>query len=192
MARENKTKYALLGLLSWGPMSGYDIKKNIEASLGNFWQEGYGQIYPMLKRLTTDALAARSVKRQEGKPDRHVYTITDQGLDALQQWLTEPVEYQPGRNELLLKLFFGRRTEREGLIAHVQAYQQRCQTLQQKYAGIETHLRATCEHETHSELPYWLMTLSFGKHESEARLRWCEETLAMLQELADSHEPSAR
>lgn len=189
MARENKTKYALLGLLSWGSMSGYDIKKNIEASLGNFWQESYGQIYPMLKRLTTDELATRSVERQEGKPDRHVYTITARGLDALQQWLAEPVEYQPGRNELLLKLFFGQQTKREGLIAHVQTYQERCRTLQQKYAGIEAHLRATCE--SHSELPYWLMTLNFGKCETEARLRWCEETLAMLQELGDLHEPSA-
>ncbi len=189
MARENKTKYALLGLLSWGPMSGYDIKKNIEASLGNFWQEGYGQIYPMLKRVTTDALVTRSVERQEGKPDRHVYTLTDEGLDTLRQWLVEPVEHQPGRNELLLKLFFGQRIERAGLIAHVQTFQERCRTLQQTYAGIETQLHATCE--GHSELPYWLMTLNFGKHESEARLRWCEETLAMLQDMADSQEPSA-
>ncbi len=49
MARENKTKYALLGLLNVCPGSGYDIKKLMEQSTSNFWNESYGQIYPILK-----------------------------------------------------------------------------------------------------------------------------------------------
>lgn len=181
MARENKTKYALLGLLSWRPMSGYDIKKTIEISLSNFWQEGYGQIYPMLKRLADEGLAERSVIRQEGKPDRNVYTITDAGRDVLQQWFTEPVEYQAGRNELLLKLFFGRQAARESILQHVEVYQARWQALQQKYSDLDAHLRHTCADQP--DLPYWLMTLSYGKHESQARLAWCEETLAILRDL---------
>ena len=67
--------------------------------------------------------------------------------------------------------------------------QELCRTSQQKYAGIEAQSRTTCE--AHSALPYWLMTLNFGKYEREVRFRWCEETLAMLQAMADSHKPSA-
>ena len=42
--REVKSKYAILGMLSIEPMSGYDIKKEVEKSISNFWTESYGQI----------------------------------------------------------------------------------------------------------------------------------------------------
>ena len=50
MAKENRSKYAVLGMLATGPKSGYDIKQTIETSIGHFWNESYGQIYPILKR----------------------------------------------------------------------------------------------------------------------------------------------
>jgi DNA-binding PadR family transcriptional regulator len=49
--REVKSKYAILGMLSIAPMSGYDIKKQVETSISNFWSESYGQIYPALRNL---------------------------------------------------------------------------------------------------------------------------------------------
>ena len=79
MPRENKTKYAVLGLLAYAPLSGYDIRRIYAQSLGNFWSESYGHIYPILKRLEDEGLATREVQRQTGKPDRNVYTITDAG-----------------------------------------------------------------------------------------------------------------
>ena len=44
MARSNRTRYTVLGTLTHGPMTGYDIKKFIESSINNFWRESYGQI----------------------------------------------------------------------------------------------------------------------------------------------------
>ena len=44
MAKENKSKYAVMGVLSICPASGYDIKKFMECSTSNFWSESYGQI----------------------------------------------------------------------------------------------------------------------------------------------------
>ena len=43
------TPNALLGLLSLRPMSGYDIRQVISESIGYFWSESYGQIYPGLE-----------------------------------------------------------------------------------------------------------------------------------------------
>src|SRR5438045_3830581 len=94
MGKENKSKYAVLGMLSLAPMSGYDLKKNIEMSTGNFWTESYGQIYPMLKQLAEEGLTTSHIEKKEGRPERHVYTLTDNGWEALRHWLTEPVEYQ--------------------------------------------------------------------------------------------------
>src|SRR5215472_7142408 len=107
MAKENKSRYALLGILSMCPGSGYDFKKLMEQSTSNFWSESYGQIYPLLKQLEQDGLATHHNEKQEGKPERYVYALTSQGREALERWLTGPVERGVERNELLLKLFFG-------------------------------------------------------------------------------------
>ena len=82
MAKENKSKYAVLGVLSICPGSGYDIKKFMEQSTSNFWNESYGQIYPILKQLVEEGLAASHAEKQEGKPEKYIYTLTEQGKQA--------------------------------------------------------------------------------------------------------------
>src|SRR5260221_4346141 len=86
MAKENKSRYALLGMLSIRPGSGYDIKKFMEQSTSNFWHESYGQIYPLLKQLVDEGLATSHTEKQEGKPERYIYTLTNKGLEELRQW----------------------------------------------------------------------------------------------------------
>ena len=49
--RSSSSKEVLLGLLAIQPMSGYDLGQNIRTSVGHFWNESYGQIYPNLKAL---------------------------------------------------------------------------------------------------------------------------------------------
>ncbi len=182
MPKENRSKYAILGLLSWGPMSGYDIKKAAEQSISNFWNESYGQIYPILKRLAAEGLATASVEKQVGKPDRYVYALTEKGRQALQRWLRKPAEQGVGRIEILLKLFFGRQVAVPDNIRQIQRFQARQRQLLQKYDAIEARLRA--EHAQHPDLPYWLMTISYGRHTSQAQLHWCEESLAVLNRMS--------
>jgi PadR family transcriptional regulator AphA len=83
MARENKSQYAVLGALSMRPMSGYDIKKTFEQSIGSFWSESYGQIYPILRSLVAEGLATSRVEKQPGGPDRRVYALTEAGREEL-------------------------------------------------------------------------------------------------------------
>src|SRR3989441_13271562 len=106
--RRNRTRYAILGVLSRRPMSGYDVKKLIERSIAHFWNESYGQIYPSLNRLADEGLAERRRERQRGKPDRHVYSLTSKGRAELLRWLALPARLGPVRSELLLKLFLCR------------------------------------------------------------------------------------
>jgi PadR family transcriptional regulator, regulatory protein AphA len=186
MSKENKSKYAILGVLSYGPMSGYDIKKFIQQSISNFWNESYGQIYPILKQLTAEGLASSHTEKQEGKPERYMYTLTGKGWEALQQWLTEPSEHLVGRIEILLKLFFGRHTPVSTSIEHVQRFRTLQVQLLHKYAEIEKHINASCSDET--ERLYLLMTVSYGLHESQALVAWCDETLAALSTLAEKEQ----
>src|SRR5690242_10382811 len=110
-ARARSTPYAVLGMLSLAPMSGYDIRKESEQSIGYFWSESYGQIYPALRDLKAQGLIRRRPGPRGGGRDRHVYEITERGREALAAWRAEPPRDMPLRNELLLKLFFGRAGE---------------------------------------------------------------------------------
>jgi DNA-binding PadR family transcriptional regulator len=180
MARENKSKYAIMGILSVSPASGYDIKKRIEKGVGYFWHEGYGQIYPILKQLVEDGLATKLVQEQEGKPDRIVYTLTEKGQADLKKWLSEPVEPQVERSEILLKLFFGDQVPIPTTVKHVQHFRQLQVQRLQRCKEIEREIKADLHH--HPNQPYWLMTASYSIHSSQSLIAWCDETLARLAE----------
>jgi hypothetical protein len=75
----------LLGLLAIEPMSGYDLGLTIRASVGHFWNESYGQIYPNLKKLETERFVISKTERQKGKPDRR-------GSQAKPIWTRRGVE----------------------------------------------------------------------------------------------------
>ena len=175
------TPNALLGLLSLGPMSGYDIRQLIQRSIGHFWSESYGQIYPGLKRLAVAGLVEKKTERKKGSPDRHVYSLTTNGHEQLRRWLKLPVAEAVPRNELLLKLFFGGQVSPSVSREHVQAYLESHQKELQVYGAIAKRLRK--EEANDPQLPFWLMTLSMGRHRSAATVKWCKETISSLDKL---------
>ena len=78
----NRTRQAILGFLTWGPMSGYDIQRVVSGSISNFWQESFGRIYPMLAELERDGLATMREESSPGGRPRKVYSITEDGRAA--------------------------------------------------------------------------------------------------------------
>src|SRR5437867_4219260 len=99
-------KYALLGFLNATPLTGYDLKRLIDSSTGNFWHAELSQIYTTLKRLEADGLIFSQVQPQEVRPDRKIYSVTDAGRRDLREWLNTPqIERSPLKEPLLLKLF---------------------------------------------------------------------------------------
>ena len=175
------TPNALLGLLSLGPMSGYDIRQLIPRSIGYFWSESYGQIYPGLKRLAAAGLVEKETKRQKGKPDRYVYSLTAEGRARLKDWLKLPAADVVPRSELLLKLFFGAHVSPSVNREHVTVFLETQEKALKTYAAVGKALRR--EEANDPQLPYWLMTLSFGRHRSAALVTWCKETLKELERL---------
>ncbi len=179
--KENKSKYAILGILSLGPMSGYDIKKMFQKSVAKFWNESYGQIYPLLKALVDEGFAVKSIEKQAGKPDRHVYALTDRGREELQRWLIEPVERQIGRIEIALKLFFGRQVPLPDNIRQVEHFGEIQQRELEELKALEERVKE--EKAGNPNLPYWLMTVNYGQHVTSALIQWCDETLSALNKM---------
>ena len=189
MARTRTTVYAVLGMLSIEPMSGYDMKKFAGESIGHFWSESYGQLYPTLRELERGGLVAMETERREGGTDRKVYRLTEAGLEELRRWIVRPVERRPVRDELLLKLFFGRHVGAE----HLRATVEQMRGEQERALGaLRVAEGEISEEREHPDFPYWMMTLRFGLDMGEAYLRWCDETLAELRALERVEEGSKR
>lgn len=182
MAKENKSRYAILGMLALKPTSGYGIKKLMERSTSNFWSESYGQIYPILKQLTGEGLATSHTERGEGKPERNVYTLTAQGKSELLNWLEADVEETSERIEILLKLFFGQLLPDEINTAHIQQFLAQQQHLLHRYQEIENHLMQQVQEGSLEQAQglYALITVRYGIHHCHSLLAWCEEALARI------------
>lgn len=179
MARVNQSQFAVLGLLSFGPMSGYDLKLLIAWSVNHFWREGYGQIYPTLQQLEKQRFVTKKTQRQKGKPDRNVYSITHAGRERLKQWLSQPAAPEVLRNELLLKLFFGQWVPEAMSRSQIEHHRELWKQQLVDYAAIRKRLLK--ESENDPGRPFWEMTLSYGEHMAKAQLAWSEETLKKLK-----------
>jgi PadR family transcriptional regulator AphA len=175
---KTSTVESLLGLLSLGPMSGYEMRQMMERSTANFWTESYGQIYPALKRMVKDGLATVEEQSKDGRAKK-VYRLTGEGERRLRKWLGVETKPQMQRNELLLKVFFGDRAERGAIAAQVVAQRERCEDDLQRYEAAL--LRMEMEHSRHPAMPYWRMAVRCGMIHAKASIEWCDETFVELE-----------
>jgi PadR family transcriptional regulator, regulatory protein AphA len=108
-------KHAILGLLDLAPMTGYDLKKNFDATIAHFWAGDQAQIYRTLTALVQAGLAEVSVVEQNGKPNRNVHSLTEAGRAELDGWLRSPLEQDSPREPFLARLFFAGRLDEDAV-----------------------------------------------------------------------------
>jgi DNA-binding PadR family transcriptional regulator len=178
----SQTAYVILGLLSVeGRQSGYDMRKTIQGSVGYFWGESYGQIYPTLKRLAVEGLIVGHGRAAKGRGGRQEYSLTAAGRERLRDWLGVPYRDDPPRDEFLLKLFFGREAGPEVAERQVREFQEKNR---RALATIEEIGRiGTARNAQHPHFRYWMLTLEFGLARIRAALEWSERALKVLQQM---------
>lgn len=186
MSKINKTKYAILGVLSITPGSGYDIKKFCDQSISHFWNENFGHIYPVLKQIEAEELITKEVEYTEGKPPRNVFYITEKGKKELAEWLQQPAEQNPVRIEPLLKLFFAKELSYEKISEMLDKEKSNCILQIEKYSAIEKMLMKEDGIQDEKSRILWLSTVRYGLSDARARLEWCEQTLGDFEKLRNS------
>ncbi len=97
-------QYAILGLLSWRPLSGYDLKRIISESEVFYWSGNNNQIYTALIRLHAEGLVTRQVQIQESLPAKKIYSITQAGRDELRRWVLSTAALPEVRSTFLIQL----------------------------------------------------------------------------------------
>lgn len=114
--------HVLLGLLTRGEASGWDLKVRLEhdASLG--WNADLAQIYPVLKRLLRGGFVALKRRRSAHGPPRREYRLTVSGRRELRIWLNEPPELPRPKDAFLARLAFLERRTPEDRAVFLRAY----------------------------------------------------------------------
>ncbi len=182
MAKSNTTKFAILGVLLSGPQSGYEIAKFCREVLSSFWSESYGQIYPKLKELAEEGLIKKK-DVAESKRKKTIYSITAKGKKSIAAWAAEPAASQPVRNELLLKVFFASELPLEISQQQIQHSLAAHHSALGHLKAIEQELMNTEEFNERQRV-HACMTVRLGIHVMQARIKWCKESLASLDQLS--------
>lgn len=179
MPRQSSSNYAILGLLTIEPMSGYDIRRFVQNVLSHFWNESYGRIYPLLGNLEAEGLVTARLHKQKGKPDRRVYNITDRGREVLRGWLLAPSQPMQIRNETTLKFLLGANLTVDESLAPIERLHQQQLEAKQALAGQVTEIEAEADGSVRFE--YFFLTARLGQLLNDARIQWCREVLARLR-----------
>jgi DNA-binding PadR family transcriptional regulator len=160
------TEAAILGLLAERELSGYDLKRVVERSVGYFWRPARSQIYAVLPRLVERGLARRRDVAQATRPDKQLYRITLAGREALRTWLDEaPLDPEPERI-LLLKLFFGAEADRAALLGFVRERRAAAEQLARELRALDPKAESDPHDRFHA------LTRRYGLEVSAAVARW--------------------
>jgi DNA-binding PadR family transcriptional regulator len=79
----------ILALLLTRPRHGYEIKRQVQGIIGDIISINNNQLYPALRRFEEAGAITREVVHTPGKPDKHVYQLTDRGEEILQDLLRD-------------------------------------------------------------------------------------------------------
>ncbi len=162
----------ILGLLSLGARSGYDIKNVVDRSTRFFWAASYSQIYPELKRLEGEGLI-KGEDASNGARDRRVYELTATGRQALEEWLLGHTLTMELRDESLLRLFFADNLAREQALGLLEA----------RRRGHEQFLAVlrSIDERPGDDPEFVNLVLQWGIAFNEWGAQWCQQQLERLQ-----------
>jgi PadR family transcriptional regulator AphA len=167
------SEYAVLGLLSFGEKSGYELFRFAERSVGFIWAPAKSQIYKVLPRLAAMRLARVRSVEQTKRPDKQLYRLTPAGQRALRHWLAA-VAVEDEFDLYLLKIFFGRQAPHAALVDQVAALRDASARRLERYEQLDRQLARN----ERNALP--LQVLAHGLLRTRATLAWADALLAEL------------
>ncbi|MDX1498984.1 MAG: PadR family transcriptional regulator [Woeseiaceae bacterium] len=177
-------KHILLGMLA-EPASGYDLKKEFDRSLRNFWHAELSQIYPGLNRLEDEGLLTSHQEESPSGPPRRVYRRAAAGRKAVLDWLQSGPQIGRERMSYLAQVYFlGEFDDPDEAFDFMRRLREHTAARLAKLESIEREWRAG-DPRYPDELPdadfYAQLTLALGLKRVRAMLEWCDESLARME-----------
>jgi len=160
--------YILLGMVLDKEQTGYDIKKEVENGIGNFYKVSYGRMYPTLKALTDKGLLAMT-EQMQGKRLKRYYKATQKGKDMFMEWLSAPIDLKANGEAQLAQIFFYGELPKEIRDLRLQEYEIYVQQGLMQFENMAKLLPA----DNLSEKDYFgISTLYYGLQNAHNVLRW--------------------
>lgn len=173
---------AILACLTERPMTGYELAKTFDSSIGFFWKADHQQIYRELTRLRDRGNIQGREVVQSGKPNKLVYTLTQEGRAALRHWAARPSVPASIKDDLLVRLYALDSVDIEPLRTDLMA---RLEHHRDRLSRFERILKsrfpdgAASVGETGK-----LLGLRMGLRHERAVVEWCEEAIHTLSAIA--------
>ena len=169
---------AILVCLTERPMTGYELAKTFDSSIGFFWKADHQQIYRELTRLRERGYVQGREVVQSGKPNKLVYTLTAEGKAALRLWAARPSTPPSIKDDMLVRLCaldaVDMEPMRADLMARLEYHRDRLaryeRVLKRRFPQGAQNLADTGK----------LLGLRLGLRHERAVVEWCEEALETL------------
>ena len=175
---------ALMAALLEGEASGYDLAKRFDAAVANFWMATPQQLYRELDRMAAGGLVSARLVRQERRPDKRLFSLTDAGHRALHAFTAEPPKPGVIRDELMVRVQAVDAGDQTAVLA---ALEERMAWAEGKIARYE-RLRARLldgrfedDYLAEAERVGPYLTLMRGLSFERENLRWCRQAVKVLQ-----------
>jgi DNA-binding PadR family transcriptional regulator len=176
-------RHAVLAALLEGEASGYQLAKRFDVSVANFWSATPQQLYRELDRLEADGLIRARLVRQQKRPDKRVFTLTDAGREDLLFFTGAPAKPVAMRDELLVKLQAFDVGDADAITKALMARRQRAQAKLALYDRLLDDMlggRTEDAYERDAERIGPYLTLMGGRMYEQTNIRWCTAALGVL------------
>jgi DNA-binding PadR family transcriptional regulator len=175
---------AILVCLTERPMTGYELAKTFDSSIGFFWKADHQQIYRELTKLRERGHVQGREVVQSGKPNKLVYRLTAEGKAALRHWAARPSTPPSIKDDMLVRLCaldaVDMEPMRADLMARLEYHRDRLaryeRVLKKRFPQGAQNLADTGK----------LLGLRLGLRHERAVVEWCEEALDTLTGQSDA------
>ncbi|TXS90221.1 PadR family transcriptional regulator [Parahaliea maris] len=171
--------HAIMTALLEDEMSGYELAKAFDVTLGLFWHASHQQIYKELHKLTDKGWLEKEPVVQQGKPDKIVHRLTGAGREALAEWVWGESRMQEAKDDLWVKLYNLSADNISRLSAEI--VQRREEMMGRLYLYEKIRRR---HYDDPESLPIRrkgiYLALIAGIRQGENFLQWCDEALEFL------------
>jgi DNA-binding PadR family transcriptional regulator len=176
---------AVLAALLEGESSGYDLAKDFDASVANFWMATPQQLYRELERLAQQGLIQARVVHQERRPNKRIFSLTDAGREAIQQFTSRPPKPSVIRDELMVKVQAVDAGNARAVRDFIAEKLQWATAKVQRYERLRARIldgRGEEEYLAHAQRVGPYLTLIRGISFEEENIRWAERALMIIEQ----------
>lgn len=181
----------ILGVLSDGPLHGYELRKRLVPVLGTLRPVSFGSLYPALRRLTDRGLIdpgevtpaiESTAPPLSGRRARVIYAITGEGKEAFAAWVNQSGPDAWDDEGFAAHLAFFTRTE---IRVRLRILQGRRSRIEERIASLREALARGRERMD----AYTLQLQQYGLEGAEREVRWLDELITAEQRHARIDQP---